>query len=1354
MALFHVYDTISDKHSSFRANGKIKDIYPKYSGAVILDKGCRVDGEYEAKENDVIFIREYPKGTEALAVIAIVSAVVALGVGVGSAIYSKKKMKQIQEEYEKQQDAANIQILPFLRGAKNTSALGKTIPFMLGRNYFAPYTLNSGYYSIGGIDGKTQFWNAVLTCGYNNQRLESLSIGSAKLKTFDQSQSQDGEYYISSSVYGNIILEVKSNGEMTNAAFGQKAIGEVYGEEIRHEYGSDAVPIVKQLPENVQKVEVCLQFNGLRAFNDGNWENRSVKVVPYWSNNADAVSPTWHPFTFTGSDNNTISRNERETIRFVATHTFTAEESFGKNISIKIIRETEKTEDSSAAETAILQYINTFCYDAKKSSSESLAICKPIENPFRDQTLSLGLKIPATENSENILDEINIITCGMAKTFSGSTLSQNKTVTRNPISCIMELLTSEFHPISKYEYSELKTQSFLNAYNYCETNNFYCDYAIIEGQKKKDVIEKILSTIGASLIIGSDGLLEIAIDKAESTPVALLNAQNIKSMTFARSFDKQITGCKTTYKDGNSFAVSTEYFMKDGGSYDQTEDVLFELALDTVSTHEHAYKVAQRYMRQLALQPNTLKIEVGMEGELYPLYSTVMVQLEQLQRGIKSSTVHEVIRTNSVITGIKIGDEVEFVAQKRYGVVIQAQNNNGTERIIAEVQGTGKTNVLTFVQGQYPQITPEFGNIVSFGLLSDDGEFISVTQLMKIYDITPSDNHCWNLELKDYNPEMYETGTIPDYKPNLTYRPTTERRLPTATREDVALAGVETKAYTDQRAAELSTRIDNIVTTETVCQADLLNAVYEIGEDGVTTVSKETVINISLHQGEMLLPFTIGNLNLPSGFTYRIEGSKLILTCGEGVKIKAGSIAIPVEYRPIITAEDYVDENGEPYVDENGNVYQYMELATSGTTWTLYFTFVGSGFPVYLGPVSSLSNLPENPNIGDYIVWAGTNHTASQLEIDGEFLQGRAYKYIGENKAWKWESDISPGHAQIVLSDVLGIANADLEHNNSTVYEYLDHLTSNSIYTGFLVANQAFINNLASKLIEAELVTTDYLESNYTKTSELTASLIKVGTGTLDNTLNDIDNEFGSVDTALAGKASNTALNNIISGTTAVDIKNAKVNGNTLIQGGYIKTEFIDVDTILGNNAVFRGTIQVGDYSATTSKGAKLYTANGDGYLDVTNLRANSIANRVEDINGVKFFSIYTERLFFNGIFAHDTIKTWNWKNSQAIDSAYITLKAICNTAGEGNYIQPLSCSFNYSYQGNSVHVTGKIIRFTRMQMLTAQWDKIIASLFSETGSYVDSYAIDMNSHIICRADLDGNLITTSPVTSFSTVIV
>lgn len=578
---------------------------------------------------------------------------------------------------------------------------------------------------------------------------------------------------------------------------------------------------------------------------------------------------------------------------------------------------------------------------------------------------------------------------------------------------------------------------------------------------------------------------------------------------------------------------------------------------------------------------------------------------------------------------------------------------------------------------------------------------------------------------------------------------------PTDTSEKEVSVRGNSDAGTSLRTAisVLSQRVDNIVTDTTTCDASVKAVTLNVGPDGRTLAETRFDTEIYLRQGQYDLDFTLGQMVLPSGWSYQMNGRVLTFIVGEGVAVNTQTFLIPILYRTVVGSSTYVDENGETYIDENGEEYIEIQYAAGTTQFNISFLVVASGTEKYLGTVTNVQDIPAG-NVGDYFVWAGANHTVTTLSQTGEFLQGRTYKYIGLGKAWKYEQDKDSLHNQIVLSDVLGIANADLEHNNSTVYEYLDHLTSNSIYTGFLVANQAFINNLASKLIEAELVTTEYLEANYTKTSELTASLIKVGTGTLDNTLNDIDNEFGSVDTALSGKASNTALNNVINGTTAVDIKNAKVNGNTLIQGGYIKTEFIDVDTILGNNAVFRGTIQVGDYSATTSKGAKLYTANGDGYLDVTNLRANSIANRVKDINGVRYFSIYTERLFFNGIFAHDTIKKWNWKNSQSIDAAYFLLEEICNRAGEGNYIQPLSCSFDYPYLGNTVHVTGKLIRFIKQQGLTSQGDKIIAILYSELGIHVDSYTVDPNSHIICRSDFEGNLLTTNPVTAFSTVIV
>lgn len=54
------------------------------------------------------------------------------------------------------------------------------------------------------------------------------------------------------------------------------------------------------------------------------------------------------------------------------------------------------------------------------------------------------------------------------------------------------------------------------------------------------------------------------------------------------------------------------------------------------------------------------------------------------------------------------------------------------------------------------------------------------------------------------------------------------------------------------------------------------------------------------------------------------------------------------------------------------------------------------------------------------------------------------------------------------LSDALAVSNESLAKNNSTAFQFLDHLTANSIFVNKLVANDAFIKNLFVKQIELQ----------------------------------------------------------------------------------------------------------------------------------------------------------------------------------------------------------------------------------------------------------------------------------------------
>lgn len=994
MGIINIYGSLSNEHICIHKNGILKELLPDYdfSKSVVLKAGHKITPDYKVTEDDIIFIRKIPGELATLAAIGSGIALVAGAVAIGKSINNSNKTKAMEEEMQKQQQAAEdlastVEKLPFLRGARNRTAIGNTIPFIMGEMFHTPYLLNEGFYSIGGDDGKDQFWNAMLVVGYNKTRIKSISSGNAELldllASYDDTASQNGIYQVKDGVFqsytgtqpvitillehsqtsptsgvttyitklkqirctvcldydvyvrltkGNSVqtykldardlavegnpliavadnehntvqvkiykivsythsgstsyveselqswsatsktelswtdedfspiplslIEIKDNEELTLSGFNQKVVSEFCGEEIKHENGTataDIPEIIKTLPENVQKFEICIQFDGLRQYSNNTWTYRTVEFEFLWSNNADEESPEWHSFWFdfsgdewlectdeklneliqqgtiiksisamgaepfvtyaytlrsnsddiriesTGSYSSwytdgyysqtehghwydaydvyyknpnlssSVTKNTKSTIRFTASKTFTAEESYDKTITLKIKRITPKL-SGDANETALLQYINTYCFDAIKSSSSELIPCRPVEQPFRDKTLRIGLKLAANANTEASLEQINVLCGGCARTWDGMQWSEEKTITRNPASWVLEILTSDTHLHSKYDDSELDLQSFGAYYEYCAENEFYCDGIILKGEKKRDILDKILTESNAVLFFNTEGLLEIAIDKLENTPVALLNSQSIKSIVYTKNLGRKPTGYKTVYTNRNSWKVVTEYFMNDGRtSYTEGLDVLKETTLNYITDHNHAFKYIHFQSRKNILCPRKIKVSVGMEGDYYPLFSKVLLQMRQLKIGIQSSIIKSISQNTGVI---QITDYVDFIQGKRYGVIIQAMNDNGRALMFAEVSGTGKTKTLNIVDTDYDwEILPEQGNILSFGYLDDENGFSTITSPMKIMAIEKGTDHGWELTLSDYNEALYETGEIPEYKSNITTYP-------------------------------------------------------------------------------------------------------------------------------------------------------------------------------------------------------------------------------------------------------------------------------------------------------------------------------------------------------------------------------------------------------------------------------------------------------------------------------------------------------------------------------------------------------------------------------------------------------
>lgn len=1073
MGTINVYNTLNAKHEEITANGRLKDIFPdiNFSHSLCLKAGNRIDGSYIVQPDDVLYVRKVPKAATTIAIIAITATVIAIGTAVGVAAYADQKSKEAQEEMEKaQRNAQNlaqqVQQLPFVRGAKNKKALGNPVQFVMGSVYNTPYNLTDGFFSIqngseSGEDGIFSFYNAAFSAGYGSQKITEMFIGNERIASNangisgEQNFDSDSIYYDSRQANK---VEVRQPGvSMTLPGFNQKVSSTYAGSEVKHEFGQDAEPVIVQAADNAMKIQVCIQFNSLRQYNTEAeaWEARSVTVNPYWSNDG---GNTWHLFYFT--ENNVITRNVNHTIRFVAEKTFTAAESYGKTISIKLEKATPKMEKNSQEDCMLLWY-QTFCYDAAKSSSSSLVACSLVEEELFNKCTRVGYRIVANDNTEGMLDELHCLSQGYARTWDGTGWSESKTPTRNIASWILEILTSSVHEPSKFDMDEIDLVSFGALYDYCDTEGFNCDGILTESISKKNLIEKLLSICNSTLIINQEGLLEVCIDKEETTPVALLNAENIASMTYSKSMQRKPDGMKITFTNRYSWQIDTFYSMLDGGSYDYQSDTVTEAALDYITEYNHAYKIAQRMLRQSQLQPREIKVDVGSEGDYYPLYSTVLLQVPQLLQGLRSSIISSITYNDqNQITKITIQDVVEFDENERYGVIIQGTNDYGFALFSAEVEGDlgedeTQTRSLIFttpltVSAYHAK--PEIGNHLSFGLLDNGGHFTKITNTMKIYGIEPNQNGGMTLTLKDYNEAIYQYGTIPTYKTNLT-KPQANNR--NATLNDLNRLREQINTLQNE-LVELYGAVAPVDVS-----ADVLNAVVNTDENGRAVLPQKIETTITVKQGLEDRDFSIGEINLPAGWEYEVVGHKIIFFIRQGNIVKPGRFKIPVYYSPVVAYEQYEDEEGNEYQDQNSNNYIDQQISSTPYSYDLWFTYYTFAEGAFLGPISAVEDIPALLSINDYFVWSG-EQTESSLSITGEFLPGRLYKFIGTAKEWQWEEDTDIGHNNIAMGDILNIAQADLQKNNSRAYAYLDHLTSNQIFTDRLVANEAFIENLVA----------------------------------------------------------------------------------------------------------------------------------------------------------------------------------------------------------------------------------------------------------------------------------------------------
>ena len=800
-----LYKELSNKKSPIevKAGQTIREALPDFDleNAIILINGKIKNPGYRLKENDTVMIRLTPGSTTAVMITLIIVAVVAVGAGVagGIAAYKAKlAAEKAQEELEKVKRLTNksdIDNRPFLRGASNTLATGNSQPYIIGRHFFTPYLLSSPFYKITGTDGADEYTYTVLECGFNKQIIQKLAIDDITIKTFSQTSPQEGAFNLDTGIFAEDgLVEIAQDGALLTElpALNYKTESKACNDEIPHD--SDVVAGTQEyltytLNPYAKDVDIAITFPyGLYAMNDdGDKIETQTTITPQYS--LDGGS-TWIDFTFdnNGTATNTFKRNvSTKELRYVAHKDFTLANyntlyANGQKAIYIRIRNNGNAGDSMIHNDCYVLYYQSVCFDPDKSADE-LIPCKIVEDRERAFCTILGLKLKATKINEDKLKKINIISHGVARTWNGTAWSSTKTATRNPAAWALEIETSDSHPASKYNDSEIDLDSFGDYYEFCELNGYKFDYVITQNMKKDDVLNYIMEATGACIYTDIYDRRAVAFDHPQENALAVYNPQNIIDIQNKKTLGRRTDALRIKWVNSSDdlFQEDTYLLMRevDGVPLTLNENsIIKDVTVTGITTFDHIVKYARRLMAVEILRPKTTIIEVGNEGIFYTPLSKISIQDDSLKIGIgKGYTIRECVWQSGLLKKIYTNELLTFDPQKSYGIIVNCYSIDDGKPVAIKVTGTGTTDELTVITSirSSAAFKPESGNIFSFGELDTDGEFSKVTNEYLIGDIKRSDKG-FNLELVNYNEAIYDSGTIPEYKSNITKKAAAEKK--------------------------------------------------------------------------------------------------------------------------------------------------------------------------------------------------------------------------------------------------------------------------------------------------------------------------------------------------------------------------------------------------------------------------------------------------------------------------------------------------------------------------------------------------------------------------------------------------
>jgi len=812
MGVVNLYRGLNSNREIFNFNGKLKD-HLDLDWEYIEFINPKVDSEYEVKENDVLILQDHPAGLSALAITGIVVGVISLGVTIGVGIYAAEQIKKAQKEYEealnrigKTNQKNEVSSIPQLGDAKNERAEGKGTPIILGRHLFAPYFLSEPYLRPSGDDGVDLYWYGAFLCGQTGLCFEKVRNGTIDLVTLTGDRAQKGKFIFQNPGGENPpfynpdnFIEIVQSDEFTESIFNEKwsdslgssvEIGrlkkdnaEVINDIFVDDLGAESV--IRETAKFPMRAEIEIMFDGLHGWDSENGvaTNASVSITLQWSLDQTSWNsiPNWN--------NRVITRNKVQQLRLLAEIDFPSSV-YSKDGRVVYIRATRNTRMHTGGyrDRAYISAIRTKQYNPNTSSSSLLVQAKNLNDRLKDKFCRMGIKIKVNLNTQEKLDQFNIIASMTGRTANGSIdpidgwkwdgTWTDKVKTNNPASVLLELTTGLIHPLSRHKDSELDLNSFGKLYEFCKNQKvniegvihnleLECNGVLTSGTRKIDVIKQILATCDGGLYINEFGKLEVYYDYPQTTPIALLNPQRMISMVDQRSLERKAEGYTVEFIDQDSnWNQTTQRILRPNkiqwSEEHPGEATYSPMKLDFTTSYNQAMWHARRIMAKEIHRPGEVSVQVGKEGRYFKPGSLIKVQHERHKIGVGSGEITELIKDGDYIVGLKLMEYFDIASDRDYWVEYYVVDTDRNHVVTKQIKSVGEyTDRLMFtVPIPLKSVdAPIFGNILS--AMHGEGFSSKVWEAKRYIVSDLSENEVgYDLKLVEYSDEIYNTTTL------------------------------------------------------------------------------------------------------------------------------------------------------------------------------------------------------------------------------------------------------------------------------------------------------------------------------------------------------------------------------------------------------------------------------------------------------------------------------------------------------------------------------------------------------------------------------------------------------------------